>query len=70
MEDLFLILAPHEPNKKNLKNAEHYFKNFKSQRFSNMESPGTSNTPPTITLPGSPQACKSTACIILDILII
>ena len=38
--------------------------------FSNIVSPGTSSTPPTITLPGSPQACRSTACIILDIVII
>ena len=35
--ELFLILAPHEPNNKNLKYTEHYFKNFKNQRFSKME---------------------------------
>src|SRR6185312_3512624 len=31
--------------------------------FSNMDAPGTSSTPPTITRPGSPHACASTAWI-------
>ena len=34
--------------------------------FSNMVSPGTSSTPPVITRPGSPQACASTAVIMLE----
>src|SRR5712692_7435620 len=34
--------------------------------FSNMVRPGTSSTPPVITRPGSPQACASTAVIMLE----
>src|ERR1700689_1826263 len=34
--------------------------------FSNMVLPGTSSTPPVITRPGSPQACASTAVIMLE----
>src|SRR6185369_3371870 len=34
--------------------------------FSNIDRPGTSRTPPTITRPGSPHACRSTAVIIDD----
>src|ERR1700687_4935284 len=34
--------------------------------FSNIVLPGTSGTPPVITRPGSPQACASTAVIMLE----
>src|SRR5579859_3142740 len=34
--------------------------------LANMLSPGTSSTPPVITRPGSPQACRSTALIRLE----
>src|SRR5580692_8353141 len=34
--------------------------------FSNIVLPGTSSTPPVMTRPGSPQACASTAVIMLE----
>ena len=36
-QELYLILAPHEPSEDHLKNAEQYFKNHKICRWSNLE---------------------------------